>query len=383
METTCKSIMSFVFISLLVALLFILTVMTHEAQARGWGIGFGGEGNDVGYSVQQTNDGGYIVVGSTESYGFGKNDVYMIKIYFDGYKAWEKTFGGEGNDVGYSVQQTNDRGYIVVGSTESYGAGGSDVYLIKTDAYGNIEWQRMFGGRGRDEGYSVQQTTDGGYIIAGSRDGDVYLIKTNELGNKEWDKTFGRFGNDEGYSVQQTTDGGYITAGHRGDDIYLVKTDALGNTEWQETFGGKDIDIGHSTQQTNEGGYIVAGSTGSYGVGLVGSYDVYLIKTDASGNIVWQKTFGGEYDDEGYFIHQTSDGGFVIVGDTNSYGAGRSDIYLLKTDTQGNKKWEKTFGGESDDHGYSVQQTTDGGYIITGSCCGDVCLIKTDANGND
>jgi hypothetical protein len=292
--------------------------MTHEAQARGWGIGFGGEGNDVGYSVQQTNDGGYIVVGSTESYGFGKNDVYMIKIYFDGYKAWEKTFGGEGNDVGYSVQQTNDRGYIVVGTTYSYGAGGSDVYLVKTDASGNAVWQKTFGGEGNDSGDSVQQTTDGGYIIAGSTDGDVYLIKTGAVGNIVWQKTIGGGDDDHGYSVHQTTDGGYIIAGYNystdlNNDVYLIKSDASGSVVWQKTFGGDWFDEGYSVQQTSDGGYIIAGSTYFYDKDMVDGnsilslinklidmqividVDVYLVKTDAYGNIAWQKTFGGGF----------------------------------------------------------------------------------------
>jgi len=259
-------------------------------------------------------------------------------------KKWSKTFGGSKDDEGDSVQQTSDGGYIVVGHTSSYGAGYSDVYLIKTDASGNKVWEKTFGGGNIDVGESVQQTSDGGYIVAG------------------------------GTMPYGTGKGG----------VYLIKTDASGNKVWEKTFGGKD-DEGHSVQQTSDGGYIVAGITNSYGAG---GYDVYLIKTDASGNKVWEKTFGGSKDEEWSSVQQTSDGGYIIAGDTMSYGAGVSDVYLIKTDASGNKVWEKTFGGNKGDSGKLVQQTSDGGYIVVGTTNSygagvlNVYLIKTDANGN-
>jgi hypothetical protein len=224
---------------------------------------------------------------------------------------WTKTFGGTLSDQGYSVQQTSDGGYIIAGDSLSFGEGNYDVYLMKTDALGNVEWTNTFGGTSSDQGRSVQQTSDGGYIIAGQSHSfgagvsDVYLIKTDTSGNAVWTQTFGGIGIDEGYSVQQTSDGGYIIAGVTASDVYLIKTDGSGNAVWEKTFGGNFGDQGASVQQTSDGGYIIAGDTWSFGAG---NYDIYLIKTDASGNVVWTNTFGGELNDHGASVQQTSDG---------------------------------------------------------------------------
>jgi hypothetical protein len=341
----------------------------------GWIKTFGGDTNDYGYSVQPTSDGGYIITGQTQSYGAGESDVYLIKTDAGGNQTWYKTFGGSDWDYGYSVQPTSDGGYIITGATLSYGAGYYDIYLIKTDASGNQTWYKTFGGSGYDAGYSVQQTLDGGYIITGliqsyAGYSDVYLIKTDASGNQTWTKTFGGTNSDIGSSVQPTSDGGYIITGWTrsygagSNDVYLIKTDAGGNQQWYKTFGGSAEDYGNSVQPTLDGGYIITGVTYSYGAG---EDDVYLIKTDASGNQTWSKTFGGSGWDYGCSVQPTSDGGYIITGQTRSYGAGEDDVYLIKTDAGGNQQWYKTFGGSGRDNGRSVQLTSDGGYIITGS----------------
>ncbi len=340
---------------------------------QSWSRTFGGSESDWGYSVQQTSDGGYILLGTTESYGAGGYDSWLIKTDSQGNKEWERTFGGSEDDWGYSVQQTRDGGYILLGG--SYGTGDGDFWLIKTDAQGNKEWERTFGGSDIDWGWSVQQITDGGYILLGYTESygtgkeDVWLIKTDAYGNKEWDRTFGGSEDDRGTSVQQTKDAGYILLGTTWlygtgkGDFWLIKTDSQGNKEWDRTFGGSDWDGGTSVQQTADGGYILLGDTASYGAG---SADFWLIKTDAYGNKEWERTFGGSETEWGGSVQQTEDGGYILRGYTYSYGAGSADFWLIKTDAQGNKQWAKTFGGSETEWGSSVQQTEDGGYILLG-----------------
>ena len=215
--------------------------------------------------------------------------------------------------------------------------------MVKTDGEGNEEWSRAFGGVGWDYADSVQQTTDGGYIIAGGTDSfgagiyDVYLVKTDREGNEEWSRAFGGEDNDTADSVQQTADGGYIIAGDTESfgvdgDFYLVKTDGEGNEEWSRAFGGEETEEADSVQQTTDGGYIIAGYTKSFGAG---NYDAYLVKTDEEGNEEWSRTFGGEENDSASSVQQTTDGGYIIAGRTASHGAGSWDAYLVKTDGDG------------------------------------------------
>jgi uncharacterized delta-60 repeat protein len=358
---------------------------------------YGGPDWYAAYSVRQTTDGGYVVAGGKASLSTGYEDIFLIKTDANGNRIWAKTYVGIYWDYASSVQQTSDGGYIVAGVTGSFGAGWDDIFLIKTDANGNVSWAKTYGGTDYDRAYSVQQTSDGGYIVAGYTDSfgaggwDIFLIKTDASGNISWAKTYGGTYSDRAYSVQQTSDGGYIVAGGTrsfgagGWDIFLIKTDANGNISWAKTYGGTYDDYAYSVQQTSDGGYIVAGYTISFGAG---NSDVFLIKTDANGNIIWAKTYGGIYTDSATSVQQTSDGGYIAAGYTESFGAGNGDFFLIKTDANGNISWAKTYGGTYDDYAYSVQQTSDGGYIVAGwtNSFGagyfDIFLIKTDANGN-
>jgi len=351
---------------------------------NGWNHTFGGVSYDEGFSVQQTSDGGYIITGATLSFGAGNWDVWLIKTDSTGSEQWNRTFGGSNYDRGSSVQQTNDGGYIIGGASYSYGSGDFDVWLIKTDSVGNEEWNYTFGGSSVDWGYSVQQTNDSGYIISGytdsygAGDSDVWLIKTDSNGNEVWNSTFGGINYDRGFSVQQTNDNGYIITGYTvsydaddtGCDIWLIKTDANGIEEWNQTFGGTGIsnkfDMGYSVHQTSDDGYIITGDTEIY---YVAKSDIWLIKTDSSGNEVWNCIFGGSASDRGRSVQQTSDGGYIITGWATSYSVTDPDIWVIKTNSSGKEDWNYTygFGENSGDWGYSVQQTTDGGYIIVGA----------------
>jgi hypothetical protein len=373
----------------------LVALFTQSAYAVAFAKTYGGTIGDWAYSVQQTSDGGYILAGYTSSFGAG-GDILLIRTDANGNIIWAKTYGGTNDDYASSVQQTSDGGYIVAGFTSSFGASLSDVFLVKTDASGNVQWAKTYGGTNYDLAYSVQQTSGGGYIVAGltrsfGAGGDILLIKTDANGNIIWAKTYGGTNDDWAYSVQQTSDGGYIVAGWTysfgagSDDILLIKTDANGDVQWAKTYGGTDSDFAYSVQQTSDGGYIVAGLTRSLGAGLD---DILLIKTDANGNIQWAKTYGGTNDDLASSVQQTSGGGYIVAGLTRSFGAGYLDIFLIKTDANGNIIWAKTYGGTSRDEASSVQQNSDGGYIVAGTTWSfsaglyDIFLVKTDASGN-
>lgn len=292
----------------------------------------------------------------------------------DGDTMWTKIIGGEEDDIGYYVQQTSDGGYIITGTTRSFGAGLEDVYLIKTDEQGNVTWTQTFGGDNYDYGYCVQQTNDGGYIIVGYTYSfgvvhtDVYLIKTDENGNELWSQTFGGDEWEKGYSVRQTSDGGFIITGlfhpYGTSDVYLIKTDSNGNMQWSQTIGGNSDEAGESVQQTSDGGFIITGSTWSFGAGNI---DIYLIKTNENGIVEWYQCFGGNLYDWGHTVQQTSDEGYFIAGRTTSYGDECGDIYLIKTDINGEEIWSQTYGGESYEFCGGGQLTADNGYIIVGS----------------
>jgi len=389
-------------------LLLILIALPMIGFGQGWTKTFETKHQSYGRSVQQTTDGGYIITGATNSIGGDSMNVYLLKTDASGIEQWTKTFGGT-DDRGNSVQQTADGGYIIVGETSSFGNGSIDVYLIKTDGSGIEQWTKTFGGTDNDYGNSVQQTTDGGYIITGITDTNItgmteryfYLLKTDASGIEQWTKTFFWLGyNGVGNSVQQTTDGGYIITGEAITsyggyaNVYLIKTDANGIEQWSKDFsGGNWNDIGYSVQQTTDGGYIVTGVTQEFkGQPLVlgdGYGDVYLLKTDGNGIEQWAKTYGAGQE-LGKSVQQTTDGGYIITGITNTFSVnGNGNVYLLKTDGNGAEQWSRAFVGEGSSFGNSVQQTSDGGYIITGTTCNNcssqdssfVYLIKTNAQG--
>ncbi|MCA2005290.1 MAG: T9SS type A sorting domain-containing protein [Ignavibacterium sp.] len=378
---------------ILLILLYPASFMLAQAPDTIWTKTFGGSNIDIGSCVKETSDGVYIITGYTRSYGTmsGRNLLFLKTDSF-GNLVWVNGYGGNNDEEGNAVVQTSDGGFVASGYTKSYGSGGNDVYLIKVDANGNQLWDRVFGGTSDEEAYSMVATNDGGFLIAGATSSfgagsrDIWLIKTDGLGNQQWTKTIGGLSSDGARSINKTSDGGYIITGWTFSygpgaigNVWLVKTDSLGNMQWNKFFGGTDVDRGFSVQQATDGGYILTGYTASSGAGLD---DMLLIKTDAAGNAQWQKTFGGTGRDYGNSVIQSSDGGFVITGYTLSYGAGGDDLWIVKTDEQGNMLWSKTLGGAQSDVGNYIIESSDGGFVITGHTLSygaglhDVWLIK-------
>jgi uncharacterized delta-60 repeat protein len=352
---------------------------------------------DVATSIIQSSDGGYVVAGRTRSFGAGSSDFWVVKLDSAGNVVWTKTIGGSDYDVATSIIQSSDGGYVVAGETSSFGAGNSDIYVVKLDSGGNVQWTKTIGGSYEDRVRSIIQSSDGGYVVAGWTRSfgagweDIYVVKLDSSGNVVWTKTIGGSSYDFAYSITQSSDGGYVVAGETSSfgagnsDIYVVKLDSSGNVQWTKTIGGSSNDGAVSIIQSSDGGYVVAGSTESFGAG---SQDIYVVKLDSSGNVVWTKTIGGSSDDVAFSITQSSDGGYVVAGRTPSFGAGSYDFYVVKLDSSGNVVWTKTIGGSDYDVATSIIQSSDGGYVVAGGTKSfgagyyDFYVVKMDANGN-
>jgi len=357
----------------------------------------GGSSDDGAFSIIQSSDGGYVVAGGTESFGAGEDDFYVVKLDSNGNVVWTKTIGGSLTDVAYSIIQSSDGGYVVAGRTSSFGAGRDDFYVVKLDSSGNVLWTKTIGGSSDDGASSIMQSSDGGYVVAGETrsfgagEDDFYVVKLDSNGNVVWTKTIGGSDLDVATSIIQSSDGGYVVAGYTysfgagAADFYVVKLDSSGNVVWTKTIGGSFWDFAHSIIQSSDGSYVVAGWTESFGEG---NGDIYLVKLDSSGNVVWTKTIGGSYNDGAGSIIQSSDGGYVVAGYTYSFGAGAADFYVVKLDSSGNVVWTKTIGGSSDDGASSIIQSSDGGYVVAGGTWSfgaggwDIYVVKLDANGN-
>jgi len=363
-------------------LLLILLCLPMIGFGQSWTQTFGDNNNDdIGRCVQQTVDEGYIIMYQSEDHSSGICNTYLIKTDENGVQEWIQNFDTTDYEwFGRCVYQTADSGYIC--ATSRY----NGINLVKTDQNGIQQWVQNFG----DNIYkakSIQQTSDGGYVICATIENDygsdsMCIIKADGNGSQQWNQKFIGGYSSGLYSIQEVIGGGYVVCGTIsndpfGWDIWLIRTDAQGNTLWNKTYDDGGHEWGHSVEQTSDGGYIITGSSDG---------DVWLIKADNLGNQQWSNTFGSSFDDVGYCVRQTSDGGYIITGYKENFSTG-GDVYLIKTDSQGNSSWEQTFDGSSYDEGWYVEQTIDGGYIIAGfrdvgNNSSDVWLIKTDGNGN-
>ncbi|HHT9125377.1 MAG TPA: BACON domain-containing protein [Candidatus Brocadiia bacterium] len=367
-----------------------------------WAATYARNGFDQPRSIQQTIDGGYIAAGTSGSTGANTNggyDIWVVKLDANGAIQWQKAYGGSLSEYAGDIRQTNDGGYIVAGSTYSFGAGKADILVIKLDAMGNIQWQKTYGKSDYDVASSIQQTFDGGYIVAGTTTSfgvvingivseipDAWVLKLDAIGNIQWQKVYGGTASDTASSIQQTSDGGYIVAGTTflptsgaNADIWVFKLDASGKIQWQKTFvdkiymGGLAYEYATSVQQTSDGGFVVAGCSGAFGGGAYsGGYggDFWVLKLDTNGNLQWQKTYGGPYGEWAYSIQQTSDDGYIVAGRTLSFpivgDVRKVAFWVLKLDISGIVQWQKTYGRSHYDEAFSIQQTSDGGYIVAG-----------------
>lgn len=367
------------------------SVSTASTFANVWG----GSNDEFGSGLTQTSDGGYIVTGRTASFNGGNLNMYIAKYDTGGNLTWNRSWGGASIEHGYSIIQTSDGGYAVTGYTMSYGAGDSDIFLAKFDGSGNLNWSRTWGGTNAEIGTGLVQTSDGGYAITGytksygAGNNDVIALKYDSTGAFSWSKSWGGTSNETGESIVQTSDGGLAIAGETygygagGADVFLIKLTSAGILSWNKVWGGTSNEIDRKLVQTSDGGFAIAGYSASYGTGG----DIFLTKCDSSGNISWNKTWGGTNGEYGYGLVQSSDGGYVVAGLTMSFGAGSYDAALIKFDSSGNLAWNKTWGGASIENGHNLALTGDGGYIMSGDTSSfgagnqDMFLLKFNSSG--
>jgi Secretion system C-terminal sorting domain len=370
-----------------------------------WQVALGGSGYDLPSTIQHTSDGGYIVSGYSNSqngdltgsvhYGTGaSHKLWVVKLDGTGSIVWKKTYGIMDDDyqsIAASIKETTDGGYILTGTATTWGQF-SNCLLIKLDGTGNVQWTNSsLGGNATDVGSSVWQTTDSGYVMAGSTSGntavqggyDYYIVKLNSTGQTvQWSKALGGTGNDYGGTIQQVAGGDYVVAGyttsnngdvsgnHGGTDGWLVGLDATSQTiQWQKALGGTGEDFIYSFQQNADGSYIVGGSTTSTdgdfstATNYNGGGDAFVMKLDSNRNVVWVKYFGSTGADEVNEIRQTSDGGYTVACVKTNSTTGM-DSWTLKLDGSGNIEWQKTLSGSNIDENYSTQETSDNGYIM-------------------
>jgi hypothetical protein len=369
---------------LLIGLLLMMSSMHSFSQSVQWARTYGGPGQDGAYSVSKTRDNGLIVT------GFIAGSIFLLKTDAAGNELWRRTFSIAGS--GRCVRQTNDGGYIIAGMT---GISEFDAILIRTDSAGNVLWHHQYDMGDDTRGHSVWQTSDGGFILAGQAwvgsptlgSYDMYVVKTDASGNVQWQRTYFYNnsvapGADIALAVQQLSDRGYIIGGLTNSSVwasYLVRTDSLGNVIWSRVYATGSVNECYDLQQTYDGGFILTGGIFSFTTDV----DLLLIKTDSSGNLIWQRTItpGGLQPDRGNSVRQLSDGGFIVAGQT-TVGAGGYDVYVVRTDSAGDVLWWNSYGGGNDDRGFSVDVTRDGGIVVAGwtwsfgQGSGDVYMLK-------
>ncbi len=355
-----------------------------------WERTYGGSNNDLCHSLIQTSDGGFALSGVTNSFGSGGGDFWLVRTSSEGDSLWSRTFGGQSGDFCTEIIQTTDGGFALAGYTASFGAGSYDFWLIRTDANGDSLWSHTYGGEDQEKCNSLIQTTDGGFALAGSTGtnlhGNVafYLIRTDENGDSLWSRTYDIGLDDECESLIQTADGGFALAGFTlhgsGYDNRLIRTDENGEVLWSRSYGGELDDECYSLVQSVDGGFVMAGASNSFGSG---NFDVWLVRTNSDGDSLWSRTFGGVHSDYCTSLIQIADGSFALAGITDSFGAGGDNFWLVRAKSNSDSLWSRTFGGDGLDECSSLVQTSNGCFIMAGSTSSlgagnqDFYLVKT------
>ena len=403
-----------------------------------WAKSFGGSSIDLPQCIEQTVDKGYIIAGMSYSddvdiaghHGATDTwDYWIVKLDSNGNLEWQRSLGGNGNEIANNIKQTSDGGYIVAGSSDASGGdvsvnhGKEDYWIVKLDNNGAIIWQKSYGGSGSDKASCIELTSDGGYIVAGSSfstDGDVtnhhgstdsadyWIVKLNPAGKLEWQKSFGGTGDDEAYSIKEISHDGFIITGfsnsingditgnHGNEDYWIVKLDIAGNLIWQKSLGGSGTDVSYSIDVTADGGFVAAGYSNSNNGNVSdnhGQEDFWIAKLDSIGTLQWQKSLGGSQLDAAYSIRQTFDGGYIVAGNTASndgdvsgnHGGktGTNDFWVVKLNHEGSILWQKTLGGSDEDYALCIRQTSDSGYVITGSSLSSDSDVKVNRGFED
>ncbi len=334
-------------------------------------------------AVVQTEDGGFLLAASTRSYGSGNYDLYIIRTNPYGDTLWTKTFGGTGFDTAKDIIKIDDTNYLIAGSLDG------KVYLIKIKDDGNTMWTKVIGNEDDYIVNTVKKTQGGGFVLCGNKNlSDYFILKTDGNGDSVWTKTYE---NGTAYSIDPTTDGGFILIIRPGNwlhpqnDFVIIKTDLLGDSLWAKVFGGPNVEIGFEVEQTTDGGYMLAGRKDS---STVGDSDFYLVKTDSTGVYLWDRTYGGDNTDRAFTAMQTSDGGYILGGYTASFNVEYYDFYMVKTDAAGDTLWTKTYGGLWQEEIADIEETSDGGFVAVGYTYSfgagsnpNIYFIKTDVNG--
>ncbi len=336
---------------------------------------FGGSDIDYGFDIVEVSTGGFALAGYTRSFAESITDMWLVRTDPAGTLLWNRTFSGSVSDSVRALVEVRNGGFILIGNTYNVGTSWEDVWLVRTDANGNHLWNRTFGGTGNDYGRDLVEVRTGGFVLMGSTNSmgaggsDMWLIRTDANGNHLWNRTFGGTGNDYGNTITEVRTGGFVLAGDTrsfgsgGQDLWLVKTDGAGNHLWNRTFGGAADDSNPSLVEVRDGGFVLAGTTLSFGAG---NSDWWVIKTDRTGNHLWNRTFGGTNFDTDPVVIEPHLGGFAIGGSTQSFGFGEWDMWLVRTDSNGNQLSNQTFGSIGSDNCYSLVERSTGGYALVG-----------------